>query len=186
MGHLHIDHAGGLERFMDTNVPIYVHEEEFKHACWAVGTKMDYGVYLVRPISYPRLHTYTCDHLTRFVQPDYMDLGRLNWKTFCGQQIELFQGLTMHHCPGHTPGLCAMQLNLASSGTFLFTTDQFHVKENYEDGQPQGWLARDHNAWFRSFQLIEQLKRNFSATLVFGHDKEVFEEIVASRGSSME
>lgn len=47
MGHLHIDHAGGLEHFFDTDVPIYVHEEEFKHACWAVGTKMDYGVYLV-------------------------------------------------------------------------------------------------------------------------------------------
>lgn len=46
MGHLHIDHAGGLEHFMDTDIPIYVHEEEFKHACWAVGTGADYGVYL--------------------------------------------------------------------------------------------------------------------------------------------
>lgn len=33
MGHLHLDHAGGLEHFRGTNVPIYVHEEEFKHAC---------------------------------------------------------------------------------------------------------------------------------------------------------
>lgn len=46
IGHLHLDHAGGLEHFMGTDVPIYVHEEEFKHACWAVGTGADLGVYL--------------------------------------------------------------------------------------------------------------------------------------------
>lgn len=46
MGHLHLDHAGGLEHFRNTNVPIYVHEEEFKHACWAAGTNSDGGLYL--------------------------------------------------------------------------------------------------------------------------------------------
>lgn len=46
IGHLHLDHAGGLEHFMGTDVPIYVHEEEFKHACWAVATGADLGVYL--------------------------------------------------------------------------------------------------------------------------------------------
>lgn len=114
-----------------------------------------------------------------------MDLSRLNWKTYSEEHIELFQGITLHLAAGHTPGLCAMQINLAQSGTFIFTTDQFHVKENYDAGQPQGWLARDHNAWFRSFQMIERLKRLFSATLVFGHDKEVFEEII-SMGSEFE
>jgi glyoxylase-like metal-dependent hydrolase (beta-lactamase superfamily II) len=28
MGHLHLDHAGGLENFKGTDVPIYVHEIE--------------------------------------------------------------------------------------------------------------------------------------------------------------
>lgn len=46
MGHLHLDHAGGLEHFRNTSVPIYVHEEEFKHACWAAGTNSDGGLYL--------------------------------------------------------------------------------------------------------------------------------------------
>ena len=46
MGHLHMDHAGGLERFRSTGVPIYVHEDEFKHACWAAATNADSGVYL--------------------------------------------------------------------------------------------------------------------------------------------
>lgn len=46
IGHLHMDHAGGLEHFFDTNVPIYVHEEEFKYACWAVATGHEGGLYL--------------------------------------------------------------------------------------------------------------------------------------------
>jgi glyoxylase-like metal-dependent hydrolase (beta-lactamase superfamily II) len=46
MGHLHLDHAGGLEHFRNSGVPIYVHEEEFKHACWAAGTNSDGGVYM--------------------------------------------------------------------------------------------------------------------------------------------
>lgn len=46
MGHLHLDHAGGLTHFRDTGVPIYVHEEEFKHACWAAATNSDGGLYL--------------------------------------------------------------------------------------------------------------------------------------------
>lgn len=43
MGHLHIDHAGGLEKFSGTDVPIYVHEEELKHAFYSVATKSDAG-----------------------------------------------------------------------------------------------------------------------------------------------
>ena len=71
----------------------------------------------------------------------------------------------MHHCPGyvsdegsempltapsHTAGLCCMQVDLEKDGTFVFTSDQFHVKENYTKRQPQGdpanpHLAPDHN-----------------------------------------
>lgn len=43
MGHLHLDHAGGLEYFKDSAVPIYVHEKELKHAFYALATKTDPG-----------------------------------------------------------------------------------------------------------------------------------------------
>ncbi|QKX60004.1 uncharacterized protein TRUGW13939_07146 [Talaromyces rugulosus] len=151
IGHLHLDHAGGLEHFVDTDVPIYVHEEEFKHACWAVATGADLGVYLGH----------------------YMLLDRLKWNTFTEEHLDLFQGITLHHSPGHTPGLCIMQVNLEKDGTFIWTTDQFHVAENYELGHPHGGLARDHTAWFRSLNMIRRLQRLFNARLVFGHDKDV-------------
>lgn len=156
MGHLHLDHAGGLEHFFHTGVPIYVHEEEFKYACWAVATQSDGGVYLA----------------------DYLSLdGSLNWQTFSGEEIDLFRGIKLHHCPGHTPGLCAMQVNLQQDGVFLFTSDHAIVKENFVDGHPQGWLARDHLAWVRSGQRLQRIQKNFDATIVFGHDFDVVEQL---------
>lgn len=158
-GHLHLDHAGGLEHFIGTDVPIYVHEEEFKHACWAVGTQADLGVYL----------------------GDYMNLGGLKWKTFSEDHMDLFQGISLHLAPGHTPGLCIMQVNLAKDGTFIFTTDQYHVVENWEASQPQGWLARDHNAWVKSHAMIQRMQRLFNATMVFGHDKPTADRLIAAK-----
>jgi hypothetical protein len=64
-----------------------------------------------------------------------------------------------------------MQLNLENSGTWIWTSDQFHVAENYESGHPHGWLARDHNAWIKSLNMIQRLQRLFDAKLVYGHDK---------------
>lgn len=43
IGHLHLDHAGGLDHFRSTDVPIYCHELELKHAFYSVATKTDLG-----------------------------------------------------------------------------------------------------------------------------------------------
>lgn len=47
IGHLHIDHAGGLDAFMDRkDVEIWVHDLELRSAFWSVATGADVGVYL--------------------------------------------------------------------------------------------------------------------------------------------
>ena len=97
----------------------------------------------------------------------------LNWVPLHGDRVELCQGVDVLHTPGHTPGFCTMQVNLAGSGTWLVTTDQFHVRENYHDSQPQGWLARDHDDWVRSSQLIKGIEKRTGARVVFGHCREV-------------
>ena len=105
---------------------------------------------------------------------DYLRLdGSLNWQTFNDSQLDLCTGITLYLCPGHTPGLCIMQVNLAQDGTFIWTTDQFHVRENYENNQAQGWLLRDHKSWMDSTNFIRRLQRLYSATIIFGHDLEV-------------
>ncbi|KAI7255311.1 hypothetical protein KC352_g11593, partial [Hortaea werneckii] len=65
-------------------------------------------------------------------------------------------------------------INLPDSGTFLFISDHCHVIENWRDGIPQGWLARNHPAWFRSTQRLKQLQRQTRGRVIPGHDEETF------------
>ncbi|KAF2253443.1 Metallo-hydrolase/oxidoreductase [Trematosphaeria pertusa] len=146
IGHLHLDHAGGLDFFRNTNIPVYVHELEIKHAFYTVATGTDPGVYL----------------------PHYMTFD-IRWVPFHGSYYEIAPGLNIHHSPGHTPGLCVLQVNMKDSGTWIFTGDQYHVKENFEDDVPQGWLARDHDSWVRSHQKIKGLMRRTGGKVVLGH-----------------
>ncbi|GMG28730.1 unnamed protein product [Aspergillus oryzae] len=47
IGHLHLDHAGGLDEFLHrTDVEVWVHEKELTNAFWSVATGADVGVYL--------------------------------------------------------------------------------------------------------------------------------------------
>lgn len=64
-------------------------------------------------------------------------------------------------------------MQVKKDGTFFWMSDQFHVRENYEDEAPHGGLVRGHNAWWRSLQMIKRLQRLLGATLVFGHDRDV-------------
>ena len=158
-GHLHLDHAGGLEHFFNTDIPIYVHEEEFQHACMSAATRTDNGAYSAA----------------------YMDFSKLNWQTFFDDRFELCRGITMHFAPGHTPGLCVMQVNLEHDGTFIWTSDMYHASEHYEMSHPQAWLVKDLNAWIRSHRMIQHLQRLFQARLVFGHDQETAEKLMSTK-----
>ncbi|KAK5110915.1 hypothetical protein LTR62_005453 [Meristemomyces frigidus] len=152
IGHLHLDHAGGLDMFLDRpDVEIWVHDLELRSAFWSVATGADVSVYLKH----------------------YLKLD-LNWKTFDERTLDFCQGITLHHLPGHTDGLIGMQINLPENGTFFFISDHCHVIENWRDGIPQGWLARDHPAWFRSTQRLKQLVRQTRGRVIPGHDEETF------------
>ncbi|KAM0749214.1 Metallo-hydrolase/oxidoreductase [Meredithblackwellia eburnea MCA 4105] len=151
LGHLHIDHAGGLVFFKGRqDVTLWVHEIELKHAFWGLATDQERGPYL--------------EH--------YLDLS-LNWRTIKDPLVDLFAGLTVYHSPGHTPGLIGLQLNLNKDGPFIFTSDHFHVKENYEQGKITGSLLRDAEDWYNSTEWIRRRHRATNARIVFGHDIDV-------------
>jgi hypothetical protein len=124
--------------------------------------------------------------------PTYLQFD-INFQTFVGDMLEIAPGLTLRLTPGHTPGLCTLQVyisntifaldiqsddrlqvNLPKSGTWIFTSDQYIVKENYGQAAPQGWLARDFNDWVHSHQLIRSLQKSTNGKLVFGHCLETF------------
>ena len=46
VGHMHLDHAGGLEKFVGTDVPVYVHELEMKEQWYQVASWQGGGVYV--------------------------------------------------------------------------------------------------------------------------------------------
>ena len=69
IGHLHLDHAGGLDLFLDRkDVEIWVHDLELRSAFWSVATGADVGVYLQH----------------------YLKLG-LNWKTFDERSFDFWR-----------------------------------------------------------------------------------------------
>lgn len=154
LGHLHTDHAAGLGYFKGSKVPVWCHEQELRSAFLCVATGMDDAVYL----------------------KDYLDLD-LNWKVFNEKTLDFCQGIQLHHLPGHTEGLCGIQINLKNSGTWVFTSDHYHVRENFEQGITQGFLARDHVNWFRSHHLIKRIEQRLGAKVVMGHDDSVCQEV---------
>lgn len=155
ISHLHLDHAGGLEFFRGMDVPIFVHEEELKHAFYAVATKEDYGAYL----------------------PHYLDPS-FNWHAISEDRIEFFEGLTLYRTQGHTPGLLMLQADLRNAGTFLFTSDLMPLRDNFETPVPQGWLGRDHYEWWRGYKFAKHIADRTDARLVFGHDYSVLHALI--------
>ncbi|CEN59342.1 beta-lactamase-like protein [Aspergillus pseudodeflectus] len=158
MSHLHLDHAGGLEHFFGTDVEIWCHEKELKNAFWASATGHDLGLF----------------------RPDYLRADLLNWKTVSEEVVELWRGVTLHLCPGHTEGSLVIELTLQVSGTVVLTGDMFHVIENYEDGRPQGFLMRDYNTWHRSRDYVKRLVRQTNAKVCLGHERSYFERFEKS------
>jgi glyoxylase-like metal-dependent hydrolase (beta-lactamase superfamily II) len=156
MGHLHLDHAGGLEHFKGRNIPIYAHAKEIKEHYYAVATKEDIGAYVPGDLHW-----------------------ELNWQPIHRDETELFEGITLRHMPGHTPGLMTMQVETRNSGHFMLTSDLFHVRDLFEQGLPQGWLGRNSHAWWESFRWTQQIQKRYDATMVYGHDATVLEELQA-------
>jgi glyoxylase-like metal-dependent hydrolase (beta-lactamase superfamily II) len=154
LSHLHLDHAGGLEFFRGRDIPIYVQGDELRNAFYNVATGEDFGAYL----------------------PHYLDFS-FNWQPIEGEQIELFEGFQLYRLPGHTPALQGLRLDLANSGTFFLTSDQFHLSDNYAGPQPLGWLLRDYAAWWRSCRTVKLLAERTGARLVFGHDADVLADL---------
>lgn len=151
IGHLHLDHAGGLEFFRGMDVPIYAHEKELKYAFYAVATKQDFGAYL----------------------PHCLDPA-FNWKPVHGSECELFEGITLYNTPGHTPGMLSMKVDLKNSGSFLFTSDTMFFKENYYDEKPPGWLIRDMPGWWESLAKLKTIASLHDAHVILGHDGDIF------------
>ncbi|ELY61781.1 N-acyl homoserine lactonase family protein [Natronolimnohabitans innermongolicus] len=153
--HLHLDHAGGLEFFDGTDVPIFVHEKEVKFAYYSAKTDEGSGAYILEDF----------DH-------------DLNWQILHQDREQHFEDLEFVRFPGHTPGLTGTVIHLDDEGTIVFAGDQLYRAENFEDEAPLGaGLLWGKTEWFDSLQRIKSLERRHDAEVVYGHDSDQFESI---------
>jgi len=157
--HLHLDHAGGLEFFDGTDVPVFVHEKELKYAYYSAKTTEGSGAYVLGDF----------DH-------------DLNWRVLHRDRETHFEDVEFIRFPGHTPGLTGTMVHLEDE-TVVFAGDEMYRAENYEEEIPLGAnLLWGKRAWFDSMQHVKELARVHDAQVVFGHDADQFEEIADGWG----
>ena len=157
--HLHIDHAGGLRHFAGTDVPVFVHAEELKHAYYAARTDEGGDLYVADDF----------DH-------------DLNWEPIHGHRVQFFEDVEFLHLPGHTPGLLGVFLHL-DSGSHLLVGDQADVRANYDHGVPMGpKLLWDRPAWLDSLRWLQDLERRHDASVYCGHDADDVERLRGGLG----
>lgn len=75
-----------------------------------------------------------------------------------------------------------MEVALLESGHVIMTGDLFHVRENWEDGRPQGFLCRDWAAWHRSLGFVRHLVQLRKGRILLGHEMAYFERFPVSPG----
>jgi len=155
--HLHVDHAGGLHNFAGTDTPIFVHAEELKHAYYSACTPGGDGGYVRADF----------DH-------------DLNWQLLHRDRVEPFEDIELLRLPGHAPGLFGMLVLLDGYGSVLFGSDVAELAAHYEAERPLGAsLLRDRQAWEDSIRWLKDLERRHDAEVVFGHDPDQLERVLA-------
>jgi glyoxylase-like metal-dependent hydrolase (beta-lactamase superfamily II) len=152
VSHLHWDHTGGIPTLAGAGVEVLVHADEL---AWGRSGR------------------------ARF--EDGFDAADWNgastrWRTV-DSETEVAPGVTVLPTPGHTPGHVSLQVELPSTGTWIFTADATDLAQNLLDAVPcgscAGGTAKDEQMATESLQLLLARARAKDARLVPGHDQVV-------------
>ena len=143
LSHLHIDHAGNAGLFKNTNARLLCSDMEKKFAFGFEG-----------PCSGGHLKA---------------DYENLSLDTITGD-AEILPGVTLIQTPGHTPGCMSMQVDLADSGTMIFTSDAVFMGASYGPPVFPGVLVNNLEQFYSSVEKLRAMQEEKNAMMVFGHD----------------
>jgi len=146
--HLHIDHVGGNQLFVGTNVPNLIHEKELAQA---------------------RNHA----PFEFFGYSDKSwDYDGANIETFSGDH-ELASGVSAIETPGHTVGHCSFLLEGAHR-SMLLAMDVAYTEAALEKGIQPGFHHTPVDG-VRSIARVKELAAEKGADIFFSHDAEAWQ-----------
>jgi len=160
--HLHIDHAGGLENFTDSEI-----------------ITSDVGLTSVAKL-------YFLDQLASpYVKADvdaWIHAG-LKWKLIGdeGHVIKFLDGINLlSFGSGHSFGMLGLLLELPKTGNVILTSDAIYCKENIGPPVRLPGIIRDPEGYKKTLNLILKIAKEYDAQLWFGHDMAQFNTLIKS------
>ncbi|HEY1898189.1 MAG TPA: N-acyl homoserine lactonase family protein [Steroidobacteraceae bacterium] len=159
--HMHYDHAGNVPLFPQAR--FHVQDAEL---AYCTG----------RAMTHPHLSA-------PFAAEDVLAMVR---RIFDGRVIfhagdaQLYPGVTLHHLPGHTPGLQAVRVQTAR-GPVVLASDVIHFWANLERATPYPVVA-DVVAYLEALRKLRSLAPSIDH-LIPGHDPGVLQRFPAEPGT---
>ena len=144
MGHMHMDHAGGLRLFEDANAEIILHEDEYR------------GIMSLEEDAY---------FMSR---ADYEFLPRKKPTLIYGEQ-QLLKGIRLISLPGHTWGQMGMMVHLEHTGWVILSSDAMHHHETYGPPGYGNMVSVSQEQWHQSIEKIRRYATKYEATIAPGH-----------------
>ncbi len=146
MGHMHMDHAGGLRLFENAGAEVILHEDEYR----GIMSLEENDFFMSRA--------------------DYEFLPRKKPTLVYGEQ-EILKGIRLISLPGHTWGQMGMLVQLESTGWVLLASDAMHHHETL--GPPAfGNLASvSQENWHNSIEKLRRYAIKYQALIAPGHSQ---------------
>jgi N-acyl homoserine lactone hydrolase len=157
LSHLHYDHAGNVKLFKNTSAgqKILISEAEAQEAFPKVAMSSNgvSGAYfrdeiIMEGIGYQTIEEdmWVSDDVFLFIQR------------------------------GHTPGVIGLLVKTEKNGYMIFASDAVYSKLNFGPPIVLPGLCVDADAYKENVIRLQQMKREYNAKMVFGHDLEDYEQ----------
>ena len=87
------------------------------------------------------------------------------------ETTKLADDLTLFIQKSHTPGVIGLILHTKNHGNIIATSDTVYTAQSYrEQLPPGGTINKTTDEFFENSHRIQELEKEYDATLLFGHD----------------